>query len=124
MVLPSFVHSAKNNADITIYGDGKQIRSFCDIRDAIKMLKIIMHDNVHGGETYNIGNQNNLTTIHDLATKVVKLISPNSNIKYKQYFDEFTCESKDIMKRIANTTKIEKFYTPRFDLDDIIVSMS
>ena len=123
MVLPSFVYNAKNNTDITIYGNGKQIRSFCDIRDAIKMLEIIMHDNIHSGETYNIGNQNNYTTIYDLASKVVKLIGSNSKIKYKQYSDEFTCESKDIMKRCANTTKIEKLYKPRFSLDDIIISL-
>ena len=38
MVLPNFVKSALDNAPIQIYGDGKQSRCFCDVRDTVEAL--------------------------------------------------------------------------------------
>src|SRR5450432_3062470 len=38
MVLPNFVKSALDNNTISIYGDGKQSRCFCDVRDTMEAL--------------------------------------------------------------------------------------
>ena len=38
MVLPNFVRRAVRNLPIVVYGDGKQTRSFCDVRDGVRML--------------------------------------------------------------------------------------
>src|SRR5450432_4381122 len=38
MVLPNFVKSALDNNTISIYGDGKQSRCFCDVRDTVESL--------------------------------------------------------------------------------------
>jgi len=38
MVLPNFVRQALDNTPISVYGDGKQSRCFCDVRDTTQAL--------------------------------------------------------------------------------------
>src|SRR5207302_5353286 len=38
MVLPTFVQQALAEVPITIHGDGKQSRCFCDVRDAVEAV--------------------------------------------------------------------------------------
>ena len=121
MVLPTFINKAMTGTDLIIYGDGKQTRPFCDIRDAISMLEKITGDE-HIGETYNIGTDVEVT-ICDLASKVISLTNSISRIEYKQYEKCFTSQSKDILNRRANIDKIKKLYKPKYNLTDTIKSI-
>ena len=38
MVLPNFVQEAISNKNLTIHGDGKQTRCFCDVSDVVKAI--------------------------------------------------------------------------------------
>lgn len=122
MVLPTFINAAKENKDIIIYGDGKQCRTFCDIRDTINMLKILT-DDIHAGEIYNIGNTNNLITISDLAKLVISITSSKSKITYRQYNSDFSDQFGEIYKRKPNTDKMNQYYQPRHNIEDIINNM-
>ena len=42
MVLPRFIKSALNNDPIIVYGDGKQSRSFCSVKDVIEAIVLLM----------------------------------------------------------------------------------
>jgi len=121
MVLPTFIDLARNDKPILIYGDGSQIRTFCDIRDAVNMLAIISGDS-HIGETYNIGNSANVISIYDLALKTITSTNSKSQIIYKKYREVFTKESKDLLIRIPNTAKIEQYYKCRYTVEDTIKS--
>lgn len=123
MVLPKFVESAKNNQTLEIYGDGYQYRTFCDIRDAVEMLKIVGFGKVHNNEIYNIGNTLNCYTINDLAQEVVDVVGSLSEIKHINYLDKFSDEFGEIYKRRPNTTKIQKYYKCEYNLKDIVRSM-
>ena len=122
MVLPTFIERASRGDDIVIHGTGKQYRSFCDVRDAIGMLDVITGD-AHIGEIYNIGSSTNVHTIKELAEKVIILTESTSDIIYKRYDECFSDQFGDIYKRAPNTDKINKFYTARYSLDDIILNM-
>jgi UDP-glucose 4-epimerase len=122
MVLPTFITKAQRGEDLTIYGDGKQSRSFCDIRDACEMLKIISDDQ-HVNQTYNIGNANNNITINNLAKKVITIAKSESNIVYVDYKNNFSSQFGEIYERKPNTAKINKFYETKYDINDIIRSM-
>lgn len=122
MVLPTFVELAKQNKDIVVYGDGKQFRTFCDIRDAVHMLDTIS-DECHVGEIYNIGNSDNVMTITELAETVVNVTGSFSSIVYKKHSEEFSPDFGEIYKRKPNTDKIYKFYEPKHDVESIIRSM-
>src|SRR5256885_9774551 len=55
MVLPNFVKSALDNTPISIDGDGKQSRCFCDVRDTVESLLRLIDTPRSIGEVVNIG---------------------------------------------------------------------
>lgn len=122
MVLPSFIESVKNNTDIVVHGDGTQTRTFCDIRDAINMMRVVCED-AHVGEIYNIGNPANILSIRELAEMVISVSGVDSKIIYKKYDECFSNQFGEIYKRKPNIDKISEYYRPTRDIKDIISSM-
>ncbi len=79
-VVSNFIIQALKNEDITIYGDGKQTRSFCFVDDLINgMIKMMNSENFTG--PVNIGNPGEFTML-SLAEKVIELTGSKSKIKY------------------------------------------
>lgn len=122
MVLPTFIDLVKQEADIVVHGDGSQTRTFCDVRDAINMLKLLVDDQ-HVGEIYNVGNPDNVLSIRELAERVIKLSNAKSRVIYKKYEDCFSKEFGEIYKRKPNIDKVAKYYQPVYSIEDIIMSM-
>lgn len=121
MVLPRFIESAKKNEDLIIHGTGKQIRSFCHVKDAVNtMIKLINFN----GEIYNIGNDFPIS-IEDLAKKVIHLTNSSSKIVYKSLQEVYEKNYGDINVRIPDLNKIKDTinYVPSYQLDDIIKEM-
>ena len=56
MVLPNFVKQALDNEPIRVYGNGKQSRCFCDVRDSVEGLIRLMDTDRSIGEVVNVGN--------------------------------------------------------------------
>jgi UDP-glucose 4-epimerase len=119
MVIPNFIEKAKNNEDLTVHDDGTQVRSFCDIDDAVIMLELLM-DSKHDDEIYNIGNPKNTINMCELAKKVINLTHSDSKIQYKDTKDIFSKEFFEIVYRTPCTDKIDKYYEAQKSLDDII----
>jgi UDP-glucose 4-epimerase len=121
MVLPRMINAAKKNEDIVVYGDGKQIRSFCHVEDAVNGLLSIADCN---GEIFNIGNDQPIS-IGGLAERVIELSGSSSKIVYVPYEQAFSKNYGDIIKRVPDLTKIKAVsgYQPRYSLDDIIKDM-
>jgi len=81
-VVSNFIVQALRGEDITIYGDGKQTRSFCyasDLIDGIIKMMATGHD-VTG--PINLGNPREFT-MRDLAELVVEMTASDSEIVYK-----------------------------------------
>src|SRR6201984_2258225 len=81
MVLPSFVKAALDNAPIQVYGDGKQSRCFCDVRDTIEALVRLLDTQRSIGEVINIGNTEEVT-IEQLAHLVKQRTNSESSIEF------------------------------------------
>ena len=81
-VVSNFITQALKNKDITIYGDGKQTRSFCFVDDLINAILLIMNSNNDFTGPINIGNPNEYT-IQELADKIVDLTNSKSQIVFK-----------------------------------------
>ena len=79
-VVSNFIMQALTNKDITIYGDGKQTRSFCYVDDTVNGLIKLMNSIEHG--PINIGNPVE-NTIIELAKIIISLTDSNSNIVYE-----------------------------------------
>jgi dTDP-glucose 4,6-dehydratase len=59
--LPNFVHQALTGKPITVYGNGKQTRSFCYVSDLIEGIHRLMQSDEH--EPTNIGNPQEITIL-------------------------------------------------------------
>jgi nucleoside-diphosphate-sugar epimerase len=79
-VVSNFIRQALAGEDITIYGDGRQTRSFCYVSDQIAgQLKMIYSDQEG---PINIGNPGEFTML-ELADKIIKLTKSESKIVFK-----------------------------------------
>jgi UDP-glucuronate decarboxylase len=78
-VVSNFIVQALKNQPITIYGDGKQTRSFCYVDDLIEAFVRLMSapDSVTG--PVNLGNPGEFT-IRELAEKVIRLTNSKSRL--------------------------------------------
>ncbi|MBO6148285.1 MAG: SDR family oxidoreductase [Lachnospiraceae bacterium] len=80
-VVSNFIVQALKNEDITIYGDGKQTRSFCYVDDLIEGM-VRMMDSADGFTgPVNLGNPGEFTML-ELAEKVIALTGSSSKIVY------------------------------------------
>ena len=80
-VVSNFIVQALRNQPITIYGDGKQTRSFCYVSDLIEGVWRLMNTEGLTGPV-NIGNPNEFT-IRELADLVVSLTGSRSDIVHR-----------------------------------------
>jgi len=80
-VVSNFIVQALRNRSITIYGDGKQTRSFCYVDDLIDgLVRLMVCPNFMG--PVNLGNPHEFTIL-DLAKKVITLTGSRSRIVRK-----------------------------------------
>jgi dTDP-glucose 4,6-dehydratase len=69
--LPNFVYQALRGQPITVYGNGKQTRSFCYVSDLIEGIYRLMNSDEH--EPVNIGNPQEITIL-EFAERVRALL--------------------------------------------------
>lgn len=79
-VIPNFITQALRGDEITIYGDGKQTRSFCYVDDLIDGLLDLMASTYRG--PVNLGNDEEIC-IADLAQLVVEVTGSHSEIRLR-----------------------------------------
>ena len=80
-VVSNFITQALRGEDITVYGDGKQTRSFCYVDDLIEaMIRMMNQDDFVG--PVNTGNPNEFTIL-ELAEKVIEMTSCKSKIIFE-----------------------------------------
>ncbi|MDF2472495.1 MAG: dTDP-glucose 46-dehydratase [Anaerocolumna sp.] len=82
-VFADFVSDIVHKRDIAMKSDGRAIRSFCYLADAITGYFTVMF-NGNLGEAYNVGNDYEVVSIFDLANVLVDLFS-NLKLKVVQY---------------------------------------
>jgi dTDP-glucose 4,6-dehydratase len=79
-VVPNFVSQALRGQPLTVYGEGKQTRSFCFMSDLIEgIYRLLLSDEV---EPVNIGNPTELT-IHEFATVINELTGNPAGIRFE-----------------------------------------
>ena len=80
-VVSNFIIQALNNEDITIYGDGKQTRSFQYIDDLIEGMVRMMDTEDDFTGPINIGNPNEFPVL-ELAERVIRMTGSTSKIVF------------------------------------------
>ena len=80
-VVSNLICQALSGAEITVYGDGSQTRSFCYVSDMVDALMRLMESDV-GMEPVNVGNPTELT-VRELADRVVALTGTAGRVVYR-----------------------------------------
>ncbi len=109
-VVSNFIVQALKGRDLTIYGKGKQTRSFCYIDDLVDgIIKLIESDYKL---PLNLGNPSEFT-VKRLASLVIKLTNSKSKIKYLPLPED------DPQKRRPDITKVKKIlsWQPKVSLE-------
>ncbi len=117
-MVTTFFERALAGEDIPIFYSGAQRRSFCHVSDAVAALLAVQQKG-HPGRIYNIGNPGAVTSIRELAEKIVALCSSTSRIVSvdpqklygKQYIEAFE-KIPDVSRLRLHTG-----WEPKLDLD-------
>jgi UDP-glucuronate decarboxylase len=110
-VVSNFIVQALRGEDITIFGNGKQTRSFCYVDDNIRGMYSLMNSRDGFTGPVNIGNPGEFTII-ELAELVIKL----TNSKSKLVFLPLPQDDPLQRQPIIDLAKKELDWTPNVDL--------
>ena len=81
-VVSNFIVQALSKRDITVYGDGRQTRSFCYVDDLIDGLVRLMNSSDDFTGPVNIGNPGEYTIL-ELSEKIIEMTGSSSKIVFK-----------------------------------------
>lgn len=111
-VVSNFIMQALKNEDITIYGDGKQTRSFCFVDDLVKGLISMMSSEEYFTGPVNLGNPCELSML-DIAELIIKTTNSKSKLIFKPLpSDDPTRRRPDI-----SLAQSKLGWAPRVDLE-------
>src|SRR3989338_265775 len=97
-VVPTFINQALKNEPLTVFGEGKQTRSFCYVSDLVEGIYKLLVSGIN--EPVNLGNPDEMRVI-DFAEKIIKLTDSKSKIVFKELpVDDPRVRRPDITKAI------------------------
>ncbi|MEY3283522.1 MAG: hypothetical protein RIR86_1535 [Acidobacteriota bacterium] len=79
-VVPTFINQALRNEPLTVFGEGRQTRSFQYVDDLVEGLRLLMERGDH--QPVNIGNPNEMTILQ-FARLIIELTGSASEIVYR-----------------------------------------
>lgn len=124
-VLPRFIKQALSGAPLTVYGDGTQTRSFCDVRDTVAALDLLAGKPEAWGRPVNVGNPREIAII-DLARMVIERSGSSSAIEFISFEQSYGSEFWQITQRrpsidlLKELTAFTHQWTLEKTIDDLI----
>jgi dTDP-glucose 4,6-dehydratase len=79
-VIPNFITQALLGKSLTVYGKGRQTRSYCYVSDLIRGIEKLTFSQYH--EPVNLGNPNEMSVL-ELAKRIIKITGSKSRVVYK-----------------------------------------
>jgi len=124
MVLPRFVRQAFADEPLTVYGDGTQTRSFCDVGDVVRAMLGILESDATIGEIYNLGNPQEVRIL-DLAREVIRKAGSSSPIRFVSFDEAYGAGFEEIPRRVPDISKLREAigFEPRATLSEIVASV-
>jgi dTDP-glucose 4,6-dehydratase len=109
--LPNFLYQALVGEPLTVYGDGRQTRSFCYVSDLIDGIYRLLESSEH--EPVNVGNPREITIL-EFAERVRALVGATAPIVFRPLPQD------DPKQRCPDITKARRIlkWEPKVDLED------
>ena len=110
----AFIEDALAGRNLTIHGDGSQIRAWLYVDDMVEGTLLALEHPAAVGESFNVGNARSAVTIHDLATRIKRLTECPGEIVFQPL--HYT----DVELRIPNIDKARRLlgFEAKVELDD------
>jgi UDP-glucose 4-epimerase len=124
-VVPRFVQQALGGESLTVFGDGQQTRSFCDVRDTVAMLDLLAATPAAYGQVVNVGHTQEVTILH-LAELVRDRTGSASAMQLVPYEEAYGQAFEQIPQRRPNLDRLFSLtgYQPRWELPATIDELS
>jgi UDP-glucose 4-epimerase len=121
MVVPRLVSQALAQEPLTVYGDGRQSRCFCNVRDTVRAVVALAEHPGAVGEIFNIGSQEEIA-IADLAERVIARTHSNSPVVCVPYEQAYEKGFEDMQRRVPSIAKINAAigWQPAIRLDETL----
>ena len=110
----AFSEAALAGRDLTIHGDGSQIRAWCYVTDMVSAVLACLESPAAVGQAFNVGNPRSAVTIYDLAQRIKRLSGCSGEIVFQPL------HYADVELRIPNVEKAHELlgWEPQVELDD------
>lgn len=109
MVVPTFIKSALNGKPLTIFGTGKQTRTFSDVDLAMELLWKLLQNKKSYNNIFNLAASNKQTSIIELAELIKKISKKDLNFQFVSYDDAYGTGYVDIIQRVPSIKKLESY---------------
>jgi UDP-glucose 4-epimerase len=127
MVIPRFVQQALQKKPLTVYGDGRQTRCFCDVEDTVRAIIRLAECSEAVGQVFNIGSREEVTIL-DLARKVLSITGDpqlselDGRITFVPYDQAYEAGFEDMQRRIPDIKRIKATigWEPQISLEEVL----
>lgn len=117
-ILPNFAKHIFDNEPVSVYGNGKQTRTFCYVTDAIRgFFQTLLHG--ESGEPYNIGNPRPEISVRALVDTISK-VRPELNVTFNVVEHPSSYPADEPQRRCPDITKANALfqYVPIISLEE------
>lgn len=121
MVVPRLVRQAIAGDDLTVYGDGNQMRCFLHVRDAVRAILALSEEDRAIGRAFNVGNPKPITIL-GLAQRIVERVGSKSRIRLIPYEDAYDEGFEELGNRTPDVTALQDLigWMPDRNLDEAL----
>jgi UDP-glucose 4-epimerase len=121
MVIPTFVGQALDGEPLTVYGDGKQTRTFTSVDDVVEALMLLLDHPEAAGNVFNVGGTEEIS-MEALARRIIRATGSTSTIRFIPYEEAFPRDFEDMVRRVPDITRLRNLtgFVPATDLDTIL----
>lgn len=129
MVLPRFVAAALAGEPLEVYGDGRQTRCFCDVRDVVRLLPQMLANPDCVGRVLNVGHDEpvQMQRLAEMVVEILGSASPIVRVPYDQAFGHGFDDLRDRrpdLTRLRETTGFEPTIPLLQTIQDLAREMS
>ncbi len=124
MVVPRFVAQALAGGPITVYGDGRQSRTFGHVHEVVRAVVALMETSSTEGRVFNIGGAEEVS-IGALAERVRDAVDPAVEIVHLSYEEAYGVGFEDMDRRAPDTSRLLEAigFAPSRGLDEILADV-
>ncbi len=121
MVLPRFIGQALDGGPVTVYGDGRQSRTFGHVAEVVEAVVRLMDTDATAGQVFNIGGTEEVTILA-LAERVRAMTGGKAEVRHVPYEEAYGGGFEDLGRRVPDTSRLRAAtgFAPSRSLDEIL----